>query len=493
MGAGIAQLAVQTGAQAVLHDPDAGALARGLGAARERLGRKGADPAALEPAAELAQLADCDLVIEAAPESLELKRELFAAVAAHCGPACVLATNTSSLSVTAIAAGVPGPERVVGMHFFNPAPVMQLVEVVAGAATGERALGVARATGEAMGRRVIDAADGPGFLVNRCNRPFALEALRAVQERLATPKQVDRIVRLGGGFRMGPFELMDLVGLDVGWEVSKSFWAQSFGEPRWRPSPLVGRLVDAGRLGRKTGRGWYAHPPGPPPDPPAPQAGGGDGLVVVAGESALAADLLESAAAAGWDAATPEEAAGEVPVLIVDCGAGEDDPPLEGGPQLLLCDAAPLAALDPQGTSAGFHALPGGGLVELTRSPTTSALSAQAAERFVASLGRHAEWVGDAPGLVLGRIVAQLVNEASFAVGEGVGTPPDVDAGMVLGLNHPRGPFAWLELIGPAEVLGTLLALEEEYREERYRPAPALVRAARSGELPGSSYFTDGA
>ena len=481
MGSGIAQLAAQSGAVAWLHDPDAGALERGLGAARGRLEKKGADPQRLQPAPDLAALDGCDLVVEAAPESLELKRSLFAAVAEVAGERCVLATNTSSLSVTAIAAGVPSPERVVGMHFFNPAPVMKLLEVVAGERSGEPALALARATGEAMGKRVIDAADGPGFLVNRCNRPFGLEALRIVQERLATPQQVDRIARLGGGFRMGPFELMDLVGLDVGLEVAKSFYAQSFGEPRWRPSPLVERLVAAGRLGRKSGEGWYAYPGGPPEDPPAPPAGGGDGLVVVAGESALAADLLDAAAGAGWDAATPEEAEGAVPVLIVDCGADDEGPPLQGGPQVILCDAAPLSALDAGGASAGFYALPGAALVELTRAPGTSAAAAATAERFFTSLGRHVEWVGDAPGLVLGRIVAQLVNEACFAAGEGVGSPADIDAGMVLGLNHPRGPLEWGDAIGSLQVLAVVLGLQDEYREERYRPAPALLRAVRSG------------
>ena len=417
MGAGIAQLGAQAGERTLLHDPDAGALDRGVEAARERLERKDADPELLRPAAGLDALAGCDVIVEAAPESLKLKRDLFRTLAGLVGEDCVLATNTSSLSVTAIAAGVPGPERVVGMHFFNPAPVMKLVEVVAGDASGEAALERARELGRAMGRRVIDAADGPGFLVNRCNRPFSLEAMRIVQERLAAPEQVDRIVRLGGGFRMGPFELMDLVGTDVGLEVSKSFYAQSFGEPRWRPSPLVERLVAAGRHGRKTGRGWYEYPDHRPEDPEAPAAGGGEGRVVVAGESALADDLLEAAALAGWEAATPEEAGGELPVLIVDCGATEEDPPLQGGPQVLLCDAAPLAALDTGGSAAGFYALPGASLVELTRAPTTSEAAATTAERFFRSLGRHVEWVGDAPGLVLGRIVCQLVNEACFCVG----------------------------------------------------------------------------
>ena len=174
-------------------------------------------------------------------------------------PDAVLATNTSSIPVTSLAGAAAAPENVVGMHFFNPPPLMKLLEVIAADQTGERAVQLAREAGEAMGKRVIRAADGPGFLVNRCGRPFGAEALRLVQERVATPEQVDRICRLGGGFRMGPFELMDLVGIDVGYAVAQSFTELSFGEPRWKPSPLQARMVAAGRLGRKAGRGWYEY------------------------------------------------------------------------------------------------------------------------------------------------------------------------------------------------------------------------------------------
>jgi 3-hydroxybutyryl-CoA dehydrogenase len=457
MGAGIARLAAEAGLRPLLYDPDRTALERA--------------PEGVEAVGDLAALAPCGLVIEAAPEDFELKRALFARLAEVVAEDCVLATNTSSLSVTAIAAGLPHAERLVGMHFFNPPARMRLIELVAGAESGAAALAIAREAGEAMGKHVIDAADGPGFVVNRCNRPFYLEAQRLVQERIATPEQVDRICRMAGGFAMGPFELMDLVGLDVGLAASRSLYEQSFGEPRWRPSPLAARLVAAGRLGRKSGRGWYEYPPGPPADPDPPAPGGGDGLVVIAGETAPADELREAAAAAGWEVADPVEAEGEIPALIVDCGY-EDAPPLQGGPQLVLCDQAPLAALHLGGT--GFHLLPPlGRLVELT------GRRSEPAERFFASLGLHVEWVGDGPGLVLGRIVAQLVNEACFALGEGVGAAEDIDAGMVLGLNHPRGPLEWGDAIGPPAVLGVLAGLHDEYREERYRPAPALLRAAR--------------
>ena len=392
MGAGIAALAAEASLHTLLYDPDPEALARA--------------PEGVEPVRDLKALAPCGLVIEAAPEDLELKRALFARLAELVEPDCVLATNTSSLSVTAVAAGLPAPASVVGMHFFNPPARMRLVEVVAGEESSPNAIAVAREAGEAMGKHVIEAADTPGFIVNRCNRPFGLEALRAVQDGLATPEQVDRICRLAGGFRMGPFELMDLVGLDVGLAVSRSFYEQSFGEPRWRPSPLVARRVAAGQLGRKTGRGWYAYPPGRPADP--------EPLAVTISEDALAE----------WESS--------------------------------------ISLLRPLGR-----------LVEIKRD------APEACERFFASHGLHVERVGD---FVLPRIVAQLVNEACFALGEGTGSAADIDAGMELGLNHPRGPLAWGDLIGPAHVLAVLRGLQEEYGDDRWRPAPRLLQAARTGE-----------
>jgi 3-hydroxybutyryl-CoA dehydrogenase len=517
MGAGIAQLAAAAGIPTALHDPLPEALEAGLERARAGLakwaekGRAAAEAGELLRAApELGELAGCELVVEAAPERLDLKQELFRSLAAACGPDVVLATNTSSIPVTSIASALDRPENVVGMHFFNPPPLMRLLELIRADQTGERALAMARATGEAMGKDVIVATDGPGFLVNRCGRPFYTEALRIVQERLATPHQVDRVCRLGGGFRMGPFELMDLVGVDVGYAVAQSFAELSFGEPRWRPSVLQARLVAAGRLGRKTGRGWYDYGNGPhrPDDPAPPEPGGGDGRTVeIEGDGVVARELRERAAAAGFAVRGPGTLGGEAPELIVDASAGSPgmtnvrdapaaDPAAQagvvgtpagdapGGPALLLlCADRPLAARG-EPHAVGFNVVPplaDARLAELTRLPSTPDAATDAADRFLTNLGFHREWVADAPGLILGRIVSQVVNEAMFAVGEGIGTAADINTGVTLGLNYPRGALAWGDAIGLDQVLASVDGLWNERHEDRYRAAPALRDAVRTG------------
>src|SRR3954451_3217 len=315
MGGGIAQLGALAGMDVLVHDPVEGAVESGMrqirvnlekGAQRGRWSKEDADAASgrLKPAGGLADLAPCDLVIEAAPERLELKRELFEQLSKVCRDDAVLASNTSSILISSLAGAAAHPENVVGMHFFNPPPLMKLLEVIAAEQTGERALTVAREVGEAMGKTVVIAQDGPGFLVNRCGRPFGGEALRLLQERVATVEQIDRIVRMGGGYRMGPFELQDLVGIDVGFDVTKSFDAQSFGEPRWKPSMLQARMVAAGRLARKTARGWYAYQEGEPhrpDDPEPPEPGGGDERYVkIEGSGPIPDFLRERVAGAGF-------------------------------------------------------------------------------------------------------------------------------------------------------------------------------------------------
>jgi 3-hydroxybutyryl-CoA dehydrogenase len=285
MGAGIAQIAALGGYETLLYEIDEKQLQRGLEMIRNGM-RRGAErgrwsEAATEQALErlrsdtlIELLRECDLVIEAAPEDLDLKRNLFERLAATCGPETVLATNTSSLSVTAIAAALPDPQRIVGMHFFNPPALMELVEIVAGDESGEPALERATEVGSGMGRTPVRARDSVGFVANRCVRPFFLESLRMLADGVAPHDEIDRIIRLGAGLRMGPFELMDLIGIDVNFAVARSFWEQSFGEPRWRPSPIHERMVASGRLGRKTGRGFYSYEKGEPHRPRDPDVDG---------------------------------------------------------------------------------------------------------------------------------------------------------------------------------------------------------------------------
>jgi len=303
MGAGIAQIAALGGYRTSIYELDSKALERGLeqlrtglrrGAERGRWSEQEAIDALerVETDTIIEALKDCDLVIEAAPEDLDLKRNLFERLSSTCGPETVLATNTSSLSVTAIAATIPEPARIVGMHFFNPPALMQLVEVVAGDESGEPALEITTEVARGMGRTPIRARDSVGFVANRCVRPFFLESLRMLGEGVAPHDEIDRIVRLGAGLRMGPFELMDLIGIDVNFAVAKSFWEQSFGEPRWRPTPIHERMVASGRLGRKTGRGFYTYEKDTPHRPRDPDFPGErpifdeDQLLEVAGENA---------------------------------------------------------------------------------------------------------------------------------------------------------------------------------------------------------------
>jgi 3-hydroxybutyryl-CoA dehydrogenase len=429
MGAGIAQLGAQAGWETLLHDPiaDVGAAIAKITARWEKKGQ------AFEPplhAPELGDLAGCDVIIEAVPERLELKQELFAQLG-ELAPDAVLASNTSSIPITAMAAAAPRPDKVVGMHFFNPPPLMKLLEVIPAMQTAPEAVARARELGEAMGKRVIECADVAGFVVNRTARPFGLEALRALGERIADVETIDRIYRLGGGFRMGPFELQDLVGIDVGYEVSLSFQELGFGEPRWRPSPLSARMTAAGWHGRKTGRGWYVYEDGTPhrPDDPEPPAATGAG-VRIAGEGTLADALRERA-----------ELADDGPQIEVDGLGGT----VEGEP---------------------FYAIVPLNLVEVT---------GDRGEAVFAGLGLHTARVQPSPGGVLPRAISQLVNEAHFSLGDGVAGAEDIDDGLVFGLNHPRGPIAWGELLGRENVLATLAALRDLHGDG-YRAAPALRR-----------------
>ena len=337
------------------------------------------------------------------------------------------------------------------MHFFNPPALMRLVEVVAGEESAEEALAATAEVARRMGRTPVRAADEIGFVANRCARPFSLEALRLLGDRIADHEQIDRICRLGGGFRMGPFELMDLVGIDVNFEVAKSFWEQSFHEPRWQPHPIQARMVAAGRLGRKTGRGYYdyATPAAPSRRPsrhrrPSRERGAGLDRRRRGDRAARASGRCASNAAASTRS--------------------------HRAPTRWGSWRCPTSSRRP--------------LVELARGEATSAETADAAEAFFTSLGKHVEWVGDAPGLVLGRIVAQLVNEAHFALGAGVATPRTSTPRCGSGSTTRGARSSGARRSEPPRVLAILDALHAELGEERYRAAPPCGAAASAVAEP---------
>ena len=507
MGAGIAQVGLTAGMHVVLCDPVPGALERGVGriAAGIEKGRQkglwsmdvGTLDARLVTNPELAALTPCDVVVEAAPEELPLKQRIIREVGAIVGADAVIASNTSSIPITLIAAAAVSPAQMVGLHFFNPVPLMELVEVIEAAQTSPETLARATELGAALGKRVIVAPDSPGFLVNRCGRAFSGEAMRLVIERVAGVDQIDRICRMAGGFRMGPFELMDLVGIDVSLAIAKSFAELSFGEPRWRPTALHARMAASGNHGRKTGRGWYSYDDRPhreaDPTPPEPSGGAGRPLVVV-GTGPLADHLRAQADAAGFSVGEVVSRHALATVFAdPDVSASE----VGDAPQPIVCCAAHSLAFRGIPAAVGFN-LPNlaahGRLVELTSTRATAPESIEVASDVFASLGAHPEWVADAPGLVLDRMLAQIINESAFALGEGVGTTADIDTGVTLGLNYPRGPIAWAQLLGWDCVRQTLDGIWQERREERYRPAPALIaEAAQDEPATGSQPVSVGA
>ena len=270
MGGGIAQAAAHSGFEVILHDVSGEALKACMERIREDLrasmdrGKRSAAEATgvlarIRPRRSLNDIGAAGIVIEAAAEDLAVKKEIFRALGGIAAPGAVLATNTSSLSITSIGSFTKTPESVVGMHFFNPPVRMPLVEIVRGSRTSDDTVRQVEETALAMGKTPVFSSDTPGFIVNRIARPFYGEALRILGEGTATPEQIDRIVRLSGGFRMGPFELMDLIGIDVNYAVTQSVYEQFFHEPRFRPHPIQRRMVEAGTLGRKTGRGFYTY------------------------------------------------------------------------------------------------------------------------------------------------------------------------------------------------------------------------------------------
>jgi len=490
MGSGIALVGLSAGMPVVLQDASPEALARAKAYLGKRLEKAGASTAMqrLRLTVSLDDLAGCDVVIEAAPEDLAVKRAIFAELDRLCPPPALLATNTSTLSVTGIASAVTEPGRVGGLHFFNPAPLMPLVEVARGARTADATIESLTRLVRDLGKTPVITADTPGFIVNRVARPFYGEALRILGEGTATHDQIDRIVELGAGFRMGPFRLMDLIGIDVNFAATRSMWEQSFGEPRYRPHPIQARLVEQGALGRKAGRGFYDYGEGaerPPID--LPEARRDNVGLVVVGEGTGAPGWGERLAEAGY---ALRETHGEVP-LAAFVVAGRDEGSAASlarldramAPEVPIvvqtCDqtlAEAAGRLAGRGRIFGFDGLFGasGRTLTMVAPPEAAAGPRERLDDLLASMGIRAEWVGDGAGLVLPRILSMLANEAAFALGERTADEATIDQAMQLGANYPVGPLAWLRQIGPAKVLRVLEHLRTTFGEERYRPAPLL-------------------
>ncbi len=497
MGSGIALVALKAGFAVILNDIAPEMLERGRQYIKKFLTRKG-NQAALERltlTANLEELAGADVVIEAAVEKLSLKQELFSRLDTICPPPAILVSNTSTLPITAIAAAAASPERVGGMHFFNPAPVLPLVEVVRGAQTGDDTIQTLVKLAEQMGKKPVVTLDTPGFIVNRVARPFYLEALRLAGEGVATYAQIDQVVQLGGGFRMGPFQLMDLIGIDINLASAKSLYDQTYGEPRYRPHRIQEQMVQQNALGRKTGRGFYIYNSGAPAvEMPAPPPTGRHSGAVSISPGDWAPGLLELCGEAGYDLGAHADlpvvglvVAGRRGMMDYACSFDQELPP----DVPLLCQAAGTTVseiatwLKHPERLVGFDGLfvGAGQAVTLAASPVLSDQIRRAAEQFFVSLGRHAVWVEDSPALILPRIVGMLANEAAFAVGEGVADEETIDRAMMLGVNYPQGPLAWAKSIGYRQIVAVLDHLRAEYGEDRYRTAPLLRRLARIEQL----------
>jgi 3-hydroxybutyryl-CoA dehydrogenase len=483
MGQGIAQVALVAGHRVLIHDSVPGraeAAVEAVAARLDRLVEKGRLGTArrasaagrLAAAGTVADLVPARLVVEAVVEDLAVKQRLFAEVERAVGDDCLLATNTSSLSVTAVASGLRRPGRLVGLHFFNPAPLMPLVEVVAGAAGDPAAVTAACDLAAAWGKTPVRCTDTPGFVVNRVARPFYAEALRVYEERAADPATIDALLRESGGFAMGAFELTDLIGQDVNEAVTRSVWEAYGRDPKFGPSLAQRRLVESGRLGRKSGRGWFPHGRGhsaaevaAATEPHTAGAAMAPPYVTVRGALGPAADLAALAEEARVEVRREPAAPGRRGALVLPGGTclHLPDGRLPGEPSIqfdLALDyrAATRVAVAP---AAGVHA----------------DAVAEATGLFQA-MGKEVSVIRDVPGMVVARTVAMLVDFALDAVSREVASEHDVDTAMRLGVNYPLGPLAWGERISLPYVRDLLDGLHAWYPTGRYAPGPELRRRA---------------
>ena len=487
MGAGIAQVAAAAGHPVKLYDTRPEAVEAALGNIRKTFqmladkGRMSAQAAQeaggrLSAASSLQDLAGAALVVEAIVENLDIKRQLFADLENLVADECILATNTSSISITALAAKLRLPARFVGMHFFNPVPLMALVEVISGLATGQEVADTVYATASAWGKSPVYAKSTPGFIVNRVARPYYAESLRLLNEQAGDPATIDAILREAGGFRMGPFELMDLIGHDVNFAVTQSVFNAYFNDPRFTPSLVQQELVAAGYLGRKSGRGFYLHgkdsaAPVPQSEAaqPAPQS------ATLLGQGTLADALAERLAAAGI--ALTREPGSTVGGFELTCGTAT----------LFLTDGrtATRRAVDSRIANTVLLDLAldykSAKRIALCPADQCDSTAWQAAVGLMQAAGFAVSRLDDAPGMAVMRTVAMLANEAADAVNQGVCSAQGADLAMQKGVNYPRGPLAWADAIGLSYVMTVLAHLGATYGEDRYRVSPLIQRKVAAG------------
>lgn len=480
MGQGIAQIAVQAGIPVLLYDTRPGAAqdarsniigtlqklaAKGkitdqtVSVATERLG----------VASELTDLGSCTLVVEAIVEKLEAKRSLFIDLERIVSGDCILATNTSSLSVTAIAAACQNPNRVAGFHFFSPVPLMKIVEVISGPLTdpavGEKLVLLAKQ----MGHTPVRAADTPGFIVNHAGRGYLTESLRLLGECIAPHTEIDRILRQAAGFRMGPFELLDLTGLDVSQPVMESIYDQYYQEPRFRPSPIARQRLMAGLLGRKTQRGFYKYQDGQKEaiaDPVTPSA---EPLPVwlSLGDRERFPKVVELLKALGAELDTGMIPLEESICLLLAVGQDVTTMAVAGG-----LDASHCVGLDPLFLD---------GCRTLMTTPVTASRYRDSFHALLASDGVPVSVVHDSTGFVAQRVIASIVNIGCDIAQQGIASTQDIDHAVTLGLGYPLGPLSMGDKYGAKTILQILDGLFEFYRDPRYRPSPWLKRRAMLG------------
>lgn len=489
MGSGIAQVAAAAGHPVKLLDARAGAAEKAVDGIRAQFaklvdkGRMSTDAAAaavarLSAVDALAGLADAALVVEAIVESLDAKQQLFRELESLVASDCILATNTSSISITAIGAALQRPERLAGLHFFNPAPLMALVEVVSGLATAREVADTLFATAAAWGKSPVHAKSTPGFIVNRVARPYYAEALRLLQEGAADVATLDALMREAGGFRMGPFELMDMIGHDVNFAVTRSVWTAFFHDQRFLPSLIQQELLDAGFLGRKSGRGFHDYREGAARAQPSTEALRALSAVpCVHGDSAAAQALSARLDAAG---VRHERDAGR---------DGHNSGHTNG--RIATVGDATLFVTDGRSATqrAAETSTPGAVLIDLALDYASAGRIGIAAARqcpepalhaaiaLLQAAGLQVSLLNDVPGLAVMRTVAMLANEAADAVHQGVCSADGADAAMKLGVNYPLGPLAWAERIGVDAVRQVLVHLGAAYGEDRYRVSPRIQQA----------------